>query len=71
MTRLDTSPFMKTSGRGGAYCTKGGDYWIIKSGSSWHLIQMARPDLGRERQRLGVFATREKALAYYREEVAR
>ena len=64
--RLDTSPFIKTSGRGGAYCTRGGGHWIIKSGSRWHLIRMARPADGIERETLGIFRTREQALAHYR-----
>ena len=49
--------FIRTAGRGSAYCTIGGAFWIIKSRSKWHLVQMARPAEGIERRTLGVFNT--------------
>lgn len=70
MNRRDMGPFIKTAGRGSAYCTRGGGYWIIRTGRSWHLLRMARPADGIERETLGMFPTLGDAVTYYRTEVA-
>lgn len=62
--------FIKTAGRGSAYCTKGGKFWIIKVQSKWHLVQMAVPAEGIERNTLGVFNTLTATAEYFKKEVA-
>jgi hypothetical protein len=65
------SPYgwIKTSGRGSAYCTQGGRHWIVKVGSQWHLVQMGSQKEGRERKTLGRFPTMTAAADYYKAEV--
>jgi hypothetical protein len=65
--RTDTHPFMKTCGRGSAYCTRGGAHWILKRGSSWHLFRMGRPADGIAQETLGRFPTLGAAVTYYKE----
>jgi hypothetical protein len=69
MSRTDTGPFIKTAGRGSAYCTRGGGYWIARTGRYWVLMRMARPADGIAREVLGRFATLGDAVTYYRTEV--
>jgi hypothetical protein len=65
------TPFIKTAGRGSAYCTRGGGCWIIRTGRSWHLLRMARPTEGVERETLGMFPTLGDAVTHYRRDIAR
>ena len=67
MSRNGTGPFIKTAGKGSAYCTRGGGFWILKSAGVWHLIRMARPAEGIERETLGRFRTLRDAVAAYGE----
>ena len=66
------SPYgwIKTSGRGSAYCTQGGAHWIVKTGARWHLVQMGNRSEGREQATLGRFPTRTAAVEFYKAEVA-
>lgn len=61
--------FIKTAGRGSAYCTQGGLHWIVKVSRNWHLIEMGNKTEGRERQLLGTFPTLTMAADFYRKEV--
>jgi hypothetical protein len=70
MSRYDTYPFIKTARRGSSYCTRGGGFWIIRSGSRWSLVRMARPTEGIARECLGRFGTLTEAVAYYNAGVA-
>jgi hypothetical protein len=65
------SPYgwIKTAGRGSAYTTRRGRYWIVKVGSQWHLIQMGSKVEGREQQTLGRFPTMTAAADYFKTEV--
>lgn len=61
------TPFIKMAGRGSAYCTRGGGYWIIKTGSlGWHLFKMGSAVEGRERETVGIFPSLGDAVTYYR-----
>jgi len=62
--------FIKTAGRGSAYCTKGGRFWIIKVQSKWHLVQMGNKSEGVEQCTIGKFNTLAEAGAFYRENEA-
>lgn len=62
--------FIKTAGRGSAYCTQGGRHWIVKASGGWHLIQMGSQVEGRARELIGVFPTLTAAAEFYQQEVA-
>jgi hypothetical protein len=59
--------FIKTAGRGSAYCTKGGAFWIVKVQSKWHLVQMGNKSKGVEQCTVGRFKTLTDAAQHYRE----
>jgi hypothetical protein len=63
------SPYgwIKTAGRGSAYCTQGGRHWIIKTGGRWLLMQMGNQAEGRERLLIAYFPTLTAAAAFYRD----
>ena len=65
------TPFIKTAGRGSAYCTRGGGYSIIKTGSRWHLFQMGSAAEGRKHETVGMFSSLGDAVTYYRREISR
>ncbi len=62
--------FIKTAGRGSAYHTKGGRFWIIKVKSKWHLVQMGNKSEGVEKCTLGAFSTLTATVEYFKKEVA-
>jgi hypothetical protein len=57
--------FIKTAGRGSAYCTKGGAFWIVKVQSKWHLVQMGNRSEGVEQCTVGRFKTLTDAAQHY------
>ena len=62
--------WIKTAGRGSAYCTPGGRHWIVKGTGRWYLYQMGNKAEGRERRVLGTFPTMTAAAEFYKTEVA-
>lgn len=68
MKRRGLGPFIPTTGRNPAYATQGGEHWIVRQGSGWHLYQSGNTALGRERLDLGRFPTLTAAVAHHREQ---
>lgn len=69
MSRRNLGPFIPSAERNPAYYVQGGDYWIRKTGSKYHLVRVGRSSEGRSTETLGCFVTLAEAVSFYEAEV--